>query len=101
MSNLTIRTNNIARNILSAWELTDKERAELDYIDFAADEDGSFFRYKGNIYDLNEFQRVTDTMYNCHGFAAWSGFQSDSFFSGILVRYTNNFESVVVGQYFS
>ena len=35
------------------------------------------------------------------GFHAWDGYHSDSFFSGILVRYTDEWcESVIAGDYF-
>ncbi len=33
MEQVTIRTNNVPRNLLSGYELTDAARAELDYLD--------------------------------------------------------------------
>lgn len=98
---LTIKTNNIPRPVIYAYELTAKERVEFDYYDIADLEMRRFFRYKGNVYDLAEFMRVTDTMKNCHGFNGWDGYYSDSFFSGILIRYADNFESVIVATYYS
>ena len=109
---MTIKTNNVPRELLSGWELTQEERLELDYI---ADEDDNeswgnevnrFFRYNGDIYDTNEFVRIVPRS-QCVGFEhgvepdspllKWDGIQTDSFFSGIVIRYCEGYESVVVG----
>ena len=95
---LTIKTNNVPRPIIYGYELTDKERSEFDYYDSADLDYATFFRYKGSIYDLDEFMLVTDTM---KSFRSWDGYCSDSFFSGILVRYSDDFESVIVATYYS
>ena len=98
---MTIKTNNVPRPIIYGYELTDKELSEFDYYTNEDLEMRQFFRYKGQVYDLGEFMRVTDTMKNCHGFDGWDGYCSDSFFSGILVRYSDDFESVIVATYYS
>lgn len=90
---LTIRTNHTPRNILSWGELTTKEQKEFDW-DNANECD--FFRYKGNTYCLSEFMRVTTK-----DLSAWDGYMSDSFFSGILVKFTNENESIIAGTYYS
>ncbi len=104
MSKLTIRTNNKPRPVLSRFDLTAKESAEFDYL---ADDEGSFFRYKGQVYDLGEFCRVIATgASRAHptecdnpAFAGWHGYMSDSFFSGVLVKYVNGGDDVIVGVY--
>ena len=103
MSDFTIKTNNVPRDVVEAFELTAEERAEFDYLDWSAIERGedsaSFFRYRGEVYDLGEFMRwdgVPDSP-----LARWDGYQSDSFFSGLLVRYCENFERVIVARYHS
>ncbi len=96
---MTIKTNNVPRDVVEAHELTEAERAEFDYLDWPAIEDGrgsaSFFRYKGEVYDLGEFEvwdnPASPTRQN------WDGFRSDSFFSAIVVRYVEDYERVVVG----
>ncbi|MBA3351735.1 MAG: hypothetical protein H0U23_04805 [Blastocatellia bacterium] len=95
---ITIITNNVPRPILSGYELTDSERAEFNYIDFTTT-DGSFFRYKGEVYDLDDGFEYVGTPTN---FPNWHGIQPDSFFSGILIRYIhdNNYEEIVVGRYY-
>ena len=92
---MKIITNNVPRLTLDAFELTPKEREEFDYLDWAGgDVDATFFRYKGQLYDLNEFMRQEGG-----DFKAWDGAAPDSYFSGILIKLID--ESVIVGRYFS
>ena len=51
----TIKTNNVPRATFNGDDLTDKEKADFDY--YAPEElcDALFFRYKGNVYDVDEF----------------------------------------------
>lgn len=97
MADIVIRTNNVPRDLVYAWELSQKERAEFDYLDWQSIEDGrdsaTFFRYKGTLYDLGEFLRAGDT------FAAWDGYRSDSYFSGLVVRLVDGMDRCVVGRY--
>lgn len=92
---MQIKTNNQPRDLISWYDLTEKEQADFDYI-----EDGEFngFRYKGRVYDLGEFMRCSGSV---NGFSDWHGISSNTFFSGVLVKYTSDFESVIVGRYFS
>lgn len=107
MSTLTIRTNNAPRDVVYFWELTTKEQAEFDYLDTEdAQSSASFFRYKGNVYDLGEFMRcptsdASNPQMRDAGFHTWDGYSNDSFFSGIVVRYVQDNERVIVGQFFS
>ncbi len=100
---LTIKTNNVPRIIIGAWELTDKEKKEFDYLDWEAIESGNnsayFFRYKGEVYDLSQFMCAR----NACGFAEWDGYFSDSAFSGILVKYCKEYDNdmLVVATYYS
>lgn len=97
-------TNNAPRDIIDASELTPKERAEFDYLDWPAIEEGrdsaSFFRYKGQLHDLSEFSAdwgITKGSGLPEHLANWHGYRSDSFFSALVVRYTDDNEQVVVG----
>jgi hypothetical protein len=90
---ITIITNNVPRDVLYSHELPAKELAEFDYLDNP--EEASFFRYKGEVYDLGEFMRGGGEL------SAWDGYQSDSYFSGILVKYAQDNERVIVGRYYS
>lgn len=111
MATMTITANNIPRDIIHAWSLTSEERKEFDYLDWDAIENGedsaSFFRYRGELYDIGEFSRVIPPGSNrlhpmeCDSpeFVGWMGYASDSHFSGLLVKYVNDGERVVIGRY--
>lgn len=93
---ITIKTNNVPRDIIYGYELTDKERAEFDYIEDTNEFMGhSFIRYKGYVYDLSEFITVPEDMVP----GQWDGYRSDTFFSGIVIRLVNDNEQVVCGTY--
>ena len=97
---MKIITNNQPRDILSWYDLTEKEQKEFDYL---LEGDGSFFRYKGCTYDLEEFMYIGANIAphpQRENWEKWHGYASDSYFSGILVRYTSDCEQVIVGSYF-
>lgn len=101
---MRITTNNNRRPVINAWELTETERKEFDYIDWKRVESGEnsaggFIRYQGTLYDLGEFQRTSEMRdFSASG---WHGYLSDSFFSGLVVKYANDFDDVIVGRYCS
>ena len=88
---MKIKTNNQPRDILSWYDLTPAEQEEFDYL-----EEGSFFRYKNQVYYLGEFVRLDHTAIP----DKWHGCASDSYFSGVLIRCTSDCDQVIVGQYF-
>lgn len=96
MDKLTIKTSGREYAILCWDDLTTREQGEFDYLDEQrAQEDASFVRYRGVVYDLNEFSVCPVEM------KPWNGYRGDSFFSGVVVRYTDDFNGVFVGTYFS
>ena len=99
---ITIRTNHVPRFTLDSWELTPKEREEFDYLDWPALDNGSdsatFFRYKGRTYDLGEFM-TTGGMPEFSPLRRWDGYMSDWFFGGVVVKWTKDFEAVIVGTF--
>ena len=57
MTELKIRSNYQARAVLCWHDLTDKERAEFDYLNSEQRQQGAkFVRYKAWVYDLNDMQ---------------------------------------------
>ena len=90
----TVKTNNVPRATFSGYELTDKEKAEFDY--YAPDElgDASFFRYKGEVYDIGEFLLAPESL------KPWHGYSSSSYFSGIVIKCDDRMENVIVGAYY-
>lgn len=96
---LTVTTNHHRREVLDAWELTPAEREEFDYLDWKALEAGedsaSFFRYKGQLYDLSDMPMAPDALKAL----GWDGFASDTFWSGIAVRYFTEDGYETTGEY--
>lgn len=100
---LTIKTNNVPRDVIEGYELTPAERAEFDYIDWQAVDNGEgsaqFFRFKGQLFDLEEFTAWDNPQSPTR--EGWDGYRSDSYFSGLVVRFVDDFERVIVGTYFA
>lgn len=88
---MEIITNHQYRDILNYFDLTEKELKEFDYLDLDNGE-GSFFRYRGQVYDLGEFQPAGQGELR-----DWSGFCSDSFFSGVAIKFNDDCDQVKVG----
>lgn len=98
---MKIITNNKPRHIIYGFELSNKEKEQFDYLDNI--DECSFFRYKGEIYDMGEFMRIARGQAPHPlrpGWERWHGYSSDSYSSGVLVRYTSDYESVIVGRYY-
>lgn len=100
---MRVKTNNVPRDVVDAWELTADERAQFDYLDWPAIEAGSdsasFIRFRGELHDLGEFQ-VWDNPASPTR-ERWDGYRSDSFFSGLVVRYCEDHERVIVGTFYA
>lgn len=105
---ITIRTNHVPRFTVYGFDLTDEERKEFDYFRSPGDTDedfnealdcGTFFRYKGWVYDLGEAVRIN--RYSPEEFEGWDGYYGETYFSGVLVKLVDAGEKVIVGQYFS
>lgn len=97
---MKIVCNNVPRNLIYGFELSEKERAEFDYIEREEFETHEFFRYKGSIYDMGEFARIDGAIApQRKGWEKFDGYASDSFFSGVLVKYVDS-DRVLVATYF-
>ena len=99
---LTIKTNNVPRNYSYGSDFNGKKRQEmLEEFDYLTEEDFNqhrFVNYKGIWYDLCDFMLVRDNELKK---LKWDGISTDSFFSGVIVRYVEDDEQVVMGTCFS
>lgn len=93
-----IKTNRRWRAFLYGYDLTPKERAEFDYIPEGEIEDRRFFRYRRAVYDLGEFTAIA-SMPSDNPLSKWDGYLGDSFFSGVVIRYSSDGEFYQVGTY--
>lgn len=96
---VTVRTNNVPRDLIYAYELTASEREQFDYLDWQAIDDGrdgaTFFRYKGEVYDVGQFMRFDNPT------SLWEGHCADSYFSATVIRFVEDGERVIVGRMYS
>lgn len=100
---LRIKTDHKYKNPIYGYELTAKEKLDFDYLSAEELETREFLRYRNNVYDLGDFMRI-DPQYsfNCENeFHKWDGYISDSFFSGILIKWDTECERVKIATYFS
>jgi len=103
MNELKVITNNVPRNLLYGYELTDEQKKDFDYIDQDEFDSHDFIAYRSCIYDICEFMRINlqDPGHPVL-FEKWDGYSSDSFFSGVLIRYNpDNNEQVIMARYIS
>lgn len=96
---LTIRTNNVPRDIIYYNDLTKFEQQEvIDNYGTSGCNSWSGFRFKGFLYNLDDF---TTTAYTSGDLKDWQAVYCESAFSGVLIKLVDNGERVVVGMYFT
>tara|TARA_R100001244_G_C5135758_1_gene126836 strand:+ start:97 stop:423 length:327 start_codon:yes stop_codon:yes gene_type:complete len=104
MIGLKIKTNNVPRNLLYGYELTAKEAEDFDYIDKEDFATTDFAKYKGNIYHIGDMMSTHGEMTGmpilCE--AGWSGYEAETMWSGIVLRYADAYcETVVMGSFYT
>ena len=96
---LTVKTNNVPRDLLSAFEFDtaqySKLRAEFDYLDDADFDSAMFFEYRGQVYALADFMRTEGDILR----DGWQGILNETFFSGLVIKIVESCERIVVGRY--
>lgn len=107
---IRIVTNNVPRFTVDAYELTPGERAEHDYLNWpaidAGEDSATFVRYLGHLYYLGDFTAhygISRKARLPDAFSGWDGYLSDSYFSGVLIRFPNpdDGDTVIMGRFFS
>ena len=103
---MKIISNGVRRPIVWGHELTPKEVAWFKDL-FNDVEDRTYVRYKGETYLMDDFSRIVpqgkprynplEVLSMSKEMDKWDGFLSDSFFSGVVVRYSDDPEMVVMG----
>jgi hypothetical protein len=94
----TIKTDHKWRNFLYGYDLTAKELKEFDYIPSKDIETSMFFRYRGHCYDVNEFMGL-GCLPEDSPLKGWYVYLGDSFFSGIVIRFSKDYEQYQVGRF--
>ena len=102
---LEIISNHHRRSLLYWADLSNAEREEFDWMDDETAHTADFFRYKGWVYYTGDFMRING--HDDAEFSKWDGYSSDTFFSGVLVKWPVeewgdiDTESIIVGWYLS
>lgn len=95
---LKIITNNHERQFKYRNEVPDEVlSSDFDYQD--EDTFDGYFQYRGNWYHLDMFMRIDN--HKDAVFSSWHGYSSDSFFSGIVIRISDDVETYQIGLYLS
>ena len=100
---MQIITNNRPRPLLALADLPRKVQKDFDYLNGEDAYSPRFVQYKGWWHDVDDTQAVR---YSRGGsamteFEGWDSFASDTFFSGVLFKWVDDGEAVIVGRYFS
>jgi len=98
-STLAVKTNNVPRDLISAFELPAAKYSELrkEY-DWMEDQDfdyAMFFEYRGQVYALADFMRTEGDILR----DGWQGILNETFFSGLVIKIVESCERIVVGRY--
>jgi hypothetical protein len=94
---ITVKTNNHWHNFKYRDEVPAAILgSEFDYQDEDDSFDG-FIQYRGNWYHLDGFMRMDSTS----ELSDWHGYASDSYFSGVVIRVSEDGEQYQIGTYFS
>lgn len=104
MSDLTIKTNKHWRNFSYRNEVPESIlKSQFDWTNEAHETDGdysdNFFQYRGYWYHLADFMRFESDPGN--PMAEWHGYAGDSYFSGTLIRVSEDGEQYQVARYYS
>jgi hypothetical protein len=98
---IEVRSNYQARNLVCFYDLSQKWQKEFDYIEEDQKYDARFFEYRGWVFDSHEFMRIESEKmpapYRISNY--WHGYQSGTYWSGIVIRHCSDYESIIVGQY--
>ena len=106
---MEIKTDHKYRPLLSLCELPEKVAKDFDYVkeEYCT---LRFVKYKGDWYDTLDTQRITTESYRMgwdmpvskdHILADWDAILSDTFFSGMVFKFSEDWESVIVGVYYA
>lgn len=94
---MTIKTDNKWKYLKSGDELPKKWRKEFDYLTNAQYADIRFAYYNKYYYDVQEFMRLEGAEI---GFRGWDGYQGDTYFSGTVIKLSNDGERYKIGRHY-
>lgn len=97
---VTIKTDHKWKAVLSGFELPKKWRKEFSYLTNDQYSDVRFAYYNKYYYDVQEFMVLQGHAGQPKEFKGWDGYQSDSYFSGIVIKISSDGEKYKIGRYY-
>jgi hypothetical protein len=99
---VTIKSDKKWRNLLYGYDLPKKWRKEFDYLTDEEFEIHDFAKYRGWVYDVHEFMRIPQgTGGGFPELAAWDGYMSDTYSSGVVIKLSSDGEQYKIGRFYS
>ena len=94
---MEITTNNHWREFKYSYEVPTDVIEWKDHLDEIDRHDG-WINYRGHWYHISDFLRISNAS---DEMSEWHGYSSDSFFSGVLIRLSDDGESYQIATYIS
>lgn len=91
---MKVKSNYHWNNFLYGYELTEKEKEDYDYLDSEELENGSFLRYRKNVYYIGDFMHFDK---DSKTYESWHGYFPESYFSAVVIRISEDSEQYQVG----
>mgnify|MGYP003384678371 FL=1 len=101
MTTLKITTNNVPRLLLYGYELPANQYTEFDYLTPEEYEQASFIAYKGNYYHTGDLMRIDSREFFAGPFYEWDAYEGNTYFSGVLFKFSECGEYVTCASYTS
>ena len=94
---MNIITNNQFREYIYSNDVPESVlKDQFDWMDNP--DEWTFIKYRGSYYTLDDFMQVDKNNETLKG---WDGVSSDSFFSGLLIKFDDTGEGCIIGRYYS
>lgn len=93
---MKVITNNHWRDFIYGYELPESVKADFDHLDADSTLDG-WIHYRRHWYHTSDFLRCNDSPDPT--IATWHGYAADSFFSGVLIRLSEDGEQYQIATY--
>lgn len=100
---LTIKTNNIPREMISFQDLPERSKCDFNYLSEGERYESRLVKYRECFYDVYDSEvNRNDGAFNSKCFPIkWDSYISDSFFSGVLFQLAEDNECVICATYYS
>ena len=98
MPKAKIVTDNKYKQFKQDWDVPEKVlRSQFDWM--ANTGEHSFLKYKGHWYCLADFMTIPQDLGNGKAWYKWDGYSADGYFSGTLIKLSDDGEEYIIGTY--